>query len=190
MILLIDNYDSFSYNLYQLLGTMEEEIKVVRNDEITISEIRKYHPKALILSPGPGRPKNAGICVEAVQTFAESIPILGVCLGHQAVCEAFGGRIIHAKELKHGKQDRIYIEQENQLLQGLAHPFLVARYHSLAVEENSLPKELEVIARAQDEEIMAVAHRKYPIYGLQFHPESVMTPDGSKILKNFMEVVK
>lgn len=187
MILLIDNYDSFSYNLYQLVGSIEPDIQVVRNDGCTLEEIRDMAPQALVLSPGPGRPEDAGICIPLVKAFAGKIPILGVCLGHQAICEAFGGKVTYAKELLHGKQTPIYKGEESILFEGLPDPFPAARYHSLAAEEETLPKELLVTARSSEGEVMAVSHARYPVYGLQFHPESVMTPHGRLIIENFLK---
>ena len=187
MILLIDNYDSFSYNLYQLIGSVDPDIQVVRNDEVTLDEIETLSPKAIVLSPGPGRPKEAGICIPVIKRFAGKIPILGVCLGHQSICEAFGGVVSYAKELKHGKRDVIHQCNTNVLFNGLTESFSAARYHSLAAMEESLPKELVVTARAEDGEIMAVEHKEYLVYGVQFHPESVMTPDGRKMIENFLE---
>ena len=186
MILLIDNYDSFSYNLYQLIGFVEPDIKVIRNDDCTVEEIEKMKPEALILSPGPGRPEDAGICIEAIKYFAGKIPILGVCLGHQAICEAFGGKVSYAKELMHGKKKTIRITGENELFKGLGTSFQAARYHSLAAVKNSLPEELKVTAESEDGEVMAVEHTKYPVFGVQFHPESVMTPDGKIMIQNFI----
>ena len=190
MILLIDNYDSFSYNLYQLAASVEADIKVIRNDGYTVEEIEKMGPAALILSPGPGRPSEAGICEEAIKRFAGRIPILGVCLGHQAICEAFGGTVTYARELMHGKQSKVYQGGRGRLFKGMGPQFMAARYHSLAAEAGSLPEELVVTAEADDGEVMALEHRMYPIFGVQFHPESVMTPDGMKMMENFMEVVK
>lgn len=195
MILLIDNYDSFSYNLVQMLGQIRPDIRVVRNDAVTIHEIRTMKPDHLVLSPGPGYPESAGILEQAVRELAGELPILGVCLGHQGICEAFGGRIMRAEHLMHGKQSRIQRTDLNStagecpLFYGLAEEFLAARYHSLVAEPASLPEELEAVAEdAEGREIMAVRHRKYPVYGLQFHPESIMTPEGSKILENFLEI--
>lgn len=195
MILLIDNYDSFSYNLVQLLGQIRPDIRVVRNDAVTVHEIRAMNPDHLVLSPGPGYPGSAGILEQAVRELAGELPILGVCLGHQGICEAFGGRIVRAERLMHGKQSRIQRMDLNStagecpLFYGLAEEFLAARYHSLVAEPASLPEELEAVAEdAEGREIMAVRHRKYPVYGLQFHPESIMTPEGSKILENFLEI--
>lgn len=190
MILLIDNYDSFSYNLYQLAGFLEPDIRVIRNDACTPEEIESMKPEALLLSPGPGRPEHAGVCIPAVRRFAGRIPILGVCLGHQAICEAFGGTVSYAKELMHGKQRLVYPEKESRLFRGISSPFPAARYHSLAADPDTLPKELRVTAWSEDGEVMAVEHTAYPVFGVQFHPESVMTPDGKAIMKNFMEAVK
>ena len=190
MILLIDNYDSFSYNLYQLAGSLEPDIRVIRNDVCTPEEIESMKPEALLLSPGPGRPEHAGVCIPAVRRFAGRIPILGVCLGHQAICEAFGGTVSYAKELMHGKQRLVYPEKESRLFRGISSPFPAARYHSLAADPDTLPKELRVTAWSEDGEVMAVEHTAYPVFGVQFHPESVMTPDGKAIMKNFMEAVK
>ena len=186
MILLIDNYDSFSYNLYQLIGSVNPDIQVVRNDEISLGEIEKLVPEAIVLSPGPGRPEEAGICIPVIKEFAGKIPILGVCLGHQSICEAFGGVVTYAKELKHGKQDDMIREGDSVLLNGLPKVFKAARYHSLAAREETLPEELLITARSEDGEVMAVEHQKYPVYGVQFHPESVMTPDGKKMIENFL----
>ena len=190
MIVLIDNYDSFSYNLYQLIGSVEPDVKVVRNDAYTVEEIEVMKPEAIILSPGPGKPSDAGICIEAIRYFAGKVPVFGVCLGHQAICEAFGGTVSYAKELMHGKQKEIHQIGENQLFQGLPETFQAARYHSLAALKEELPEELIVTAESEDGEVMAVEHTKYPIYGVQFHPESVMTPDGKIMIENFMDVVR
>lgn len=190
MIVLIDNYDSFSYNLYQLIGSVEPDVKVVRNDAYTVEEIEAMKPEAIILSPGPGKPSDAGICIEAIRYFAGKVSVFGVCLGHQAICEAFGGTVSYAKELMHGKQKEIHQIGENQLFQGLPEIFPAARYHSLAALKEKLPEELKVTAESEDGEVMAVEHTKYPIYGVQFHPESVMTPDGKIMIENFMDVVR
>lgn len=196
MILLIDNYDSFSYNLYQLIGSIlqedepdagaEPDIRVIRNDAMTCEEIEKMQPDRIIISPGPGRPEDAGICVEAVRYFQGKVPILGVCLGHQAICQAFGGEITYAKELMHGKQSAARLDRESILFHDLPEEIAVARYHSLAADAESLPEELRVIAATGDGEIMAVEHREHEIYGLQFHPESVLTPQGEPILRAFL----
>ena len=190
MILLIDNYDSFSYNLYQLIGEIEPDIRVIRNDEMTVEEIRRLAPDRIVLSPGPGRPEDAGIIIQAVRELGNEIPILGVCLGHQAICEAFGGKVTYAKKLMHGKSSPLMTAEGSRLFRGIREPISAARYHSLAAEEASLPDCLAVTARDRDGEIMAVEHRKYPVFGVQFHPESVMTPDGAKIIKNFMEAAR
>lgn len=190
MILLVDNYDSFSYNLYQLIGTCTPDIRVIRNDEKTVDEIRNMKPDAIVLSPGPGRPSKAGRCIEIVQELGEKIPILGVCLGHQAICEACGAVVSYAKELMHGKQSLISVDHSCPIFAGLPEEIPVARYHSLAVSEETMPAELLVTARSRDGEVMAVRHRTRPVYGLQFHPESIMTPQGLDILKNFMEEIK
>lgn len=186
MIVLIDNYDSFSYNLYQLIGTIRPDLKVFRNDACTVEELRAMAPEALFLSPGPGRPAEAGICEEAVRLLAGQVPIFGVCLGHQAICEAFGGAVSYAKELMHGKVSQVIPEADSRLFRGFAGPFPAARYHSLSAVEETLPPVLRVTARTEDGEIMAVEHRDYPICGVQFHPESVMTPDGAAIIRNFL----
>lgn len=186
MTLLIDNYDSFSYNLYQLVGALGPPVRVIRNDEMTIEEIRALHPDRIILSPGPGRPEDAGITMAAVQ-MGQEVPLLGVCLGHQAICAAFGGTVTYARRLMHGKQSRVTFDRSCPLFRGLPEQGLVARYHSLAVAADTLPPELEATARTEDGEIMAVQHRQYPIYGVQFHPESIMTPEGKTMLKNFIE---
>ena len=190
MILLIDNYDSFSYNLYQLIGELNPDIRAVRNDEMTAEEIADMGPEAVVLSPGPGRPAEAGSCEEIVQKLGGRLPILGVCLGHQAVCEALGAEISHAKELMHGKQSLARLDTSAPLFAGLPEKIPVARYHSLAVRKETLPDTLREIARTDDGEVMAVAHREFMLYGLQFHPESILTPDGKRIIKNFLEVIR
>ncbi len=190
MILLIDNYDSFSYNLYQLIGSIDTDIKVIRNDEMTIEEIRVLQPDSIILSPGPGKPEDAGICVDVVKQLGAEIPILGVCLGHQAICVAFGATVSYAKELMHGKQSDTKLDTKCKLFEGCSDVTKVARYHSLAALEETMPKELIITAKTLDGEIMAVKHAKYDIYGVQFHPESIMTPEGSVMLQNFLEIAK
>ena len=187
MILLIDNYDSFSYNLYQLVGSITPDIRVVRNDAVTVRDLRALAPSRLILSPGPGRPADAGVCEQAVRELAGAVPILGVCLGHQTICEAFGARVSYARQLMHGKQSRVMLDQACPLFRGLPEAITAGRYHSLAAAEESLPGCLKVTARSEDGEIMAVAHRSYPVYGLQFHPESILTPQGAAILHRFLE---
>ncbi len=189
MILLIDNYDSFSYNLYQLIGEIEPDIKVIQNDKMSIEEIRALDPGRMIISPGPGRPENAGIIIEAVRTLGKEIPTLGVCLGHQAICSAFGAKITYAKELMHGKQSVVKFDKTCPLFRGCPDTAKVARYHSLAADERTMPEELKITAVTSDGEIMAVQHRQYPIFGVQFHPESIMTPDGRKMLENFIKEI-
>ncbi|MBD5457423.1 MAG: aminodeoxychorismate/anthranilate synthase component II [Lachnospiraceae bacterium] len=186
MILLIDNYDSFSYNLYQLIGEIEPDIRVIRNDEMTVEEIRKLNPDHIILSPGPGRPEDAGIIIEAARTLGRDIPLLGVCLGHQAICAAFGATVTYAKKLMHGKQSDVKFQADCPLFQSCPETAPVARYHSLAADAATMPEELKITAVTTDGEIMAVQHRQYPIFGVQFHPESIMTPDGRTMLKNFI----
>lgn len=188
MILLIDNYDSFSYNLYQLIGEIEPNIKVIRNDEMTIEQIRQLNPDRIILSPGPGRPEDAGIIIEAAQTLGKDIPMLGVCLGHQAICAAFGATVTYAKELMHGKQSTAKLDKDCPLFKDCPESTLVARYHSLAADADTIPDCLKITALTTDGEVMAVQHKEYPIFGLQFHPESIMTPDGKTMLKNFINL--
>lgn len=189
MILLIDNYDSFSYNLYQLVGEIDPDIKVIRNDEMTPEEIRQLSPDHIILSPGPGRPENAGMIVEAVKTLGQTIPILGVCLGHQAICMAFGANVTYASELMHGKQSVVKFDTACPLFSGCPEMASVARYHSLAADADTIPDCLKVTAVTMNHEVMAVQHRAYPIYGVQFHPESIMTPDGRTMLRNFIKEI-
>ncbi len=223
MILLIDNYDSFSYNLYQLVGELEPDIRVIRNDELSVDEVLKLKPDGIIISPGPGRPEDAGIIIELIKCLGavdelskvnasafdddleaedekaeevrrrikeECIPTLGVCLGHQAICVAFGGTITYASELMHGKQSETIFDTESKLFKNLPKQAPVARYHSLALDEGTLPYELKITAKTVDGDVMAVEHRRLPIYGMQFHPESIMTSDGKKMLENFIEITK
>lgn len=186
MVLLIDNYDSFSYNLYQLIGSIRQDILVIRNDEKTIKEIEEMNPEYIIISPGPGRPENAGICIDIIKYFKDKVPILGVCLGHQSICSAFGGEITYAKNIVHGKQSKIKIDNTTKLFKRIDETIYVARYHSLIVNKESLPNELKITAITDEDEIMAVEHKKYNVYGVQFHPESIMTKEGQKIIKNFL----
>lgn len=186
MILLIDNYDSFSYNLFQLIGTLNSDIRVIRNDEMTVEEIRRLDPEKLILSPGPGRPEDAGVTMETVRTLSQEIPTLGVCLGHQAICAVYGAEITYAKRLMHGKQSLVKFNTECPIFQSIPEEALVARYHSLAANPDTIPDCMQVTAMAEDGEIMAVQHKEYPVFGVQFHPESIMTPDGRTILENFI----
>lgn len=187
MILLIDNYDSFSYNLYQLVGEIEPDIRVIRNDEMTVEEIRRLEPDRILLSPGPGRPEEAGVIMEVAKTLGKKIPVLGVCLGHQAICAAFGATVTYAKELMHGKQSDVTLDRACRLFRGCPETAPVARYHSLAADKESMPACLRVTAVTEDGEIMGVEHKEYPIYGVQFHPESIMTPDGKQMLINFIK---
>ena len=186
MILLIDNYDSFAYNLYQMLGEIEPDIRVIRNDAMTVEEIRQMNPDRIILSPGPGRPEDAGIIVEAARTLGREIPTLGVCLGHQAICLAYGAGITYSKQLMHGKQTPVRLDTGSRMFAGMEKTIQAARYHSLSAVKETLPEELQVTAASEDGEIMAVEHRKFPVYGVQFHPESVMTPQGIQIIKNIL----
>lgn len=212
MILLIDNYDSFSYNLVQLFGTLclenrislppsrpgesagseaaglEPDIRVIRNDAMTTEDIRNLHPDHIILSPGPGYPKDAGVCEDVVRQMKGEVPILGVCLGHQGICEVFGAEIVHAAKLMHGKQSTITIDNSDPIFQDLPERIPAARYHSLIARRSSLPDSLKVIGEDDMGEIMAVRHTDYPVYGLQFHPESILTPDGMTILRNFLNI--
>lgn len=188
MILLIDNYDSFSYNLFQLVGVINSDIKVIRNDELTIPEIEALQPSHIIISPGPGRPKDAGICEEVISYFCNKLPILGVCLGHQAICEVFGGTITYAKILMHGRTSKVHIANGSALFKGLPPIIDGARYHSLALSRETLPDELLVIAEDSNGEVMAVKHKDYDLYGVQFHPESILTPNGKNIIENFLKI--
>lgn len=185
MILLIDNYDSFTYNLYQYMGIFDSDIAVFRNDKITIEEIEMMNPDRIVLSPGPKSPKEAGICLEVVKKFYRRKPVLGICLGHQSIGAAFGARIVHAKQLMHGKQSTITHDGKG-IFSGLPSPMKVARYHSLAVDESTLPDCFDILARAEDGEIMAMEHREYPLIGIQFHPESIYTEHGKKMIENFL----
>lgn len=185
MILLIDNYDSFSYNLFQLVGTINDDIKIIRNDEMTVDEIKELAPSHIILSPGPKRPKDAGICTDVVKELGSEMKILGVCLGHQSICEAYGGVVSYAKQLMHGKQSKCEIDNSSKLFKGLGNSIDVARYHSLSADESTLPDCLKITAKTPDGEIMAVEHKKYNVFGVQFHPESIMTPNGIDIIRNF-----
>lgn len=188
MVLFIDNYDSFTYNLVQMIGALQPDVKVVRNDVLTIAKIEQLHPTQIILSPGPGRPADAGICEDVIKSFAGKIPILGVCLGHQAICEAMGGVVVAAQHIMHGKQSKITIDHDNALFQDLPAQITVARYHSLAVQRENLPACLQVIGADADGEIMAVQLKNTDVYGVQFHPESILTPQGAVILQNFLQI--
>ena len=188
MILLIDNYDSFSYNLYQLIGAISPDIKVIRNDELTAAEIAALDPSHIVLSPGPGRPEDAGVTQEVAATVSKNIPTLGVCLGHQAICQAYGATVTYAERLMHGKQSDVTFDPLCPLFKGLPVRAPVARYHSLAADPKTVPDCLKITALTDSGEIMAVQHKSYPIFGVQFHPESIMTPDGKKMLENFISI--
>ncbi len=187
MIVIIDNYDSFTYNLYQYIGEMAADIRVYRNDKVTVEELESLPYSHLVISPGPGFPQQAGVSVESVQKLGRKAPILGVCLGHQAIGCAFGAEIVHAPKLMHGKASEVKLEK-SAVFEGLPHVISGGRYHSLVVDIDTLPEELKVTASAESGEIMAVEHRELPIYGLQFHPESILTPEGRKILRNFLAI--
>ena len=188
MILLIDNYDSFSYNLDQLIGEIDPDIKVIRNNEMTVEQIKDLKPDRIILSPGPGRPENAGVIIDVVKTIHD-IPILGVCLGHQAICAAFGATVTYAKQLMHGKQSDVKFDTDCPLFKGCPAVAPAARYHSLAADADTIPAVLKITALTTDGEVMAVQHKEYPVYGVQFHPESIMTPDGKTMLNNFIKEI-
>ena len=187
MILMIDNYDSFTYNLVQYLGELGQDIKVFRNDKITIGRIKKLKPKKIVISPGPGRPEDAGVSCEIIKKFAGRIPMLGVCLGHQCIGFVYGAAIISARRLMHGKTSFIYHNQQT-IFKGIANPFEATRYHSLIVKKSSLPKSLEITAWTKENEIMGLKHRDYLLWGVQFHPESILTKVGKNILKNFLKL--
>jgi anthranilate synthase/aminodeoxychorismate synthase-like glutamine amidotransferase len=186
MILMIDNYDSFTHNLVQYLMELEEDVAVYRNDAITTDEIAELAPAAIVISPGPGRPESAGVSVETIQRFSGQIPLLGVCLGHQSIGQAFGAKIIHAKAIMHGKTSMVTTDGET-IYQGLSNPLEVMRYHSLVIDETTLPEELIVTARSDDNEVMGIRHAEHPTEGVQFHPESIKTPAGKRMLRNFLK---
>jgi len=188
MILMIDNYDSFTYNLVQYLGQLGEEVAVHRNDAITLDEIAKMKPEAIFLSPGPCSPEQAGITVDAVRRFHRLVPLMGVCLGHQAIGQAFGGRVVRAGRIMHGKTSPI-LNDGKTIFKGLPSPFPAGRYHSLLVERQSLPYCLEVSAETEEGEIMGLRHKEYPVEGIQFHPESILTPGGKRIIRNFLQLI-
>jgi len=188
MILMIDNYDSFTYNLVQYMGQLGQDVMVYRNDEITLDEIGKLAPDAIFLSPGPCTPKEAGITVDVIRKFHKSVPLMGVCLGHQAISYAFGGNVVRAGRLMHGKTSPI-INDGKTIFKGLPNPFTAGRYHSLLVERTSLPSCLEISAETEEGEIMGIRHRGYPVEGIQFHPESILTPHGKRIIKNYLEMI-
>jgi anthranilate synthase component 2 len=187
MILMIDNYDSFTYNLVQYFGELGADIKVVRNDEVSIDDIKRMDPERIIVSPGPSRPENAGISIQVIKEFSGKKPIFGVCLGHQSIGYAFGGKIVNAGRLMHGKTSQITHDGKD-LFRGLSNPFEATRYHSLVIEKKSVPDCLNVTATSEDGEIMGVKHKTMPLWGVQFHPESILTQEGKKILANFLEL--
>ena len=193
MILLIDNYDSFSYNLYQLIGSINPDIKVARNDALSVDEIKSFAPERIVISPGPGKPSDAGICIGMIKRLYSSIPTLGICLGHQSIFEAFGGTVSYAGRLMHGKSSQVTIDTNDVLFKGMPQVIQAARYHSLAGIKSTLPDALKISAwtedsRAENGEIMAVSHKEYPVFGVQFHPESILTPDGRMIIENFLKI--
>ena len=190
MVLIIDNYDSFTYNLYQYIGCINPDVKVLRNDEVTIEEIKRLNPSHIVISPGPGFPVKAGISISVIKKFYQSVPILGICLGHQAIGEAFGGQIVHANTLYHGKATEILVEQDAALFAGIPHKIQGARYHSLVIRQGSLPPDIKIIAKTEGEEIMGIRHCDFPVFGVQFHPESILTKQGMHIIKNFLKLKK
>lgn len=189
MLILIDNYDSFTYNLYQILAVLVSDIKVIRNDELTVKEIQALSPSAIIISPGPGEPKDAGVCIEVIRKLSPTVPIFGVCLGLQAMAQAFGGKVIRAGKCVHGKASLVFHRRQG-IFKSIPLPFEAARYHSLIVERASLPKDLWVEADSKEGLIMALKHVKYPLWGVQFHPESILTEHGANLVKNFLKEAK
>jgi len=185
MILVLDNYDSFTYNLVQYIGTLNDDLKVVRNDKIAVSDVRELKPEKIVISPGPGRPENAGISVELITELGQEIPILGICLGHQAIGLAYGGAVVQAPSILHGKTSRV-LHNGHLLFRDIPTPFEATRYHSLIVDKNDLPDCLEVTAETEDHVIMGIQHRDYPVHGVQFHPESIVTEHGMQIIQNFI----
>ncbi|MGE0083000.1 MAG: aminodeoxychorismate/anthranilate synthase component II [Desulfococcaceae bacterium] len=187
MLLMIDNYDSFTYNLVQYLEGMGTPVKVFRNDKITVQEIEELKPDGIVISPGPGRPETAGVSLETIKNFSGKIPILGVCLGHQSIADAIGGKVVHAKRLMHGKTSVVTADGK-RIFKGIKNPFQVMRYHSLAVSKEHLPDCLEITAESEDGEIMGIRHKEHLTEGIQFHPESIMTPVGKRLLRNFLNI--
>ena len=187
MILMIDNYDSFTYNLVQHLGELGQEVRIFRNDALTINDIKKLKPAKIVISPGPGRPENAGITCEVIREFAGKIPILGVCLGHQAIGYVFGGRVVRARRLMHGKTSKIY-HNKKDIFRGIPNPFVATRYHSLLLAREDFPGCLEITAETREKEIMGLKHKVYPVWGVQFHPESILTKSGKQLLDNFLKL--
>jgi len=191
MILIIDNYDSFAYNLYQMIGEINSDIKVIRNDEMDLSEIQSLNPDCIVISPGPGKPTEAGLSMDIIKEFYKDVPILGVCLGHQCIYESFGGKVSYSKKLVHGKASTIEIDNNNPIFSKLKSEISVGRYHSLSGVKSTMPNNFSLIAKSkEDDEIMGISHNDYPIFGLQFHPESILSPEGSIILKNFLDFIK
>jgi len=188
VILLIDNYDSFTYNLYQMIGVINGDVRVVKNDELSVGQIEALRPSHIVISPGPGRPADAGVCEDIVRRFAGKTPILGVCLGHQAICEVFGAKITYARELVHGKRSLVYIANGSPIFKGLPPVMQAGRYHSLAAERETIPDELLIIAEDENGEVMGVKHRDHEVYGVQFHPESILTDGGGIIIENFLRI--
>ncbi len=186
MILVIDNYDSFTYNLVQYLGEMGQTLKVYRNDKISLDAIKKLKPDYIVISPGPGGPKDAGISKSVIKEFAGKIPILGVCLGHQCIAEVFGAKIVRADRIMHGKTSKI-LHNKKGIFKNIGNPFLATRYHSLIIKKGTLPKDIDIIAKTKENEIMSIKHKKFNLWGVQFHPESILTENGKKLLKNFLD---
>jgi anthranilate synthase/aminodeoxychorismate synthase-like glutamine amidotransferase len=188
MILIIDNYDSFTYNLVHMVAVQDKNYKVARNDEMSIEEIRALNPDKILISPGPGRPENAGITEDVIRAFGERVPILGVCLGHQAIGRVFGSKVVHAPSLMHGKTSEVHHDKKT-VFKNVENAFTATRYHSLSLDPDSIPEdELEISAWTEDGVIMGVRHRKYPVEGIQFHPESILTTEGAKIIRNWLEM--
>ena len=187
MILVIDNYDSFTYNLVQYIGSINPDVKVIRNDQFELEEIQTWKPTHIAISPGPGRPEDAGQSIEVIQQYGESIPTLGICLGHQAITVAYGGKVIHSSEIVHGKTATIY-QKDSSLFRNMDDPITATRYHSLVVDKNTLPQELIITAELQNGLIMGIEHKSYPVFGVQFHPESIATENGMQIIQNFLSI--
>ena len=189
MLLLLDNYDSFTYNVYQFLSELGADVDVIRHDKIRVADVVTRGYEAVVISPGPGEPKDAGITEDLIGSLKDKLPILGICLGHQAICTAFGATVTYAKELMHGKQSEVKFDTDCPLFKDCPQAAPVARYHSLAADADTIPEELKITARTTDGEVMAIQHKEYPIYGVQFHPESIMTPDGKQMLNNFIKEI-
>lgn len=190
MVILIDNYDSFSYNVYQLIAGIRPDVRVYRNDALTVKEIANLAPEAVFISPGPGRPEDTGVCFDVIRNLGSRVPIFGICIGLQAIVTAYGGVVTYAPKLMHGKASMITYDKESPLFRGMPNPFRAGRYHSLAADPEKIPGCLRVTARADDGQVMAVEHRTYPVAGVQFHPESILTPDGATIIRNFLSMAE